>query len=469
MITGFSEPRYHLVMMVTPYSATHRDVEVESLDDRVFYAFNFAAPSGVHLLSTPAVDRLKELNSGKAFLDVNSTLDQRLHSSGLILAEAVPQQSSDSKRRLSIWLHIVNGCNLSCSYCYVPHLHKSVDRRTLQQHALSYGDSRHICNRLVEFARIYHAEELRIIFAGGEPTLDIDAISAFAEDITQQCYVPVTFGMITNGVFDCRKVIPLALKHSISLSISIDGLKQNHDYYRFYMENKKRQGTWELIWTNIERLQAEGINPYLLFTVTEKNYLDIDSFSSQAHVLKLGYRLSMVRKNRAIDPTVAEKMTHALAEHYETLGQQLSTDLPISRFAKFAEWDLGRIKHLACSSGRSFFAVDQRANVSPCQMAMSRPIGNLRDEAFVDIVEHIKEQPSIAVLTDATRRTGACTACQYFHVCAGGCPQHTLQTRGNLDLPSVWCETYGALVPIYIKAIARQMFRRLITLRGGRA
>jgi sulfatase maturation enzyme AslB (radical SAM superfamily) len=58
-------------------------------------------------------------------------------------------------------------------------------------------------------------------------------------------------------------------------------------------------------------------------------------------------------------------------------------------------------------------------------------------------------------------KNGPCTKCEYFHVCTGGCPQHTIAVTKTGDLPSPWCGVFGNLLPKYIEARARHMLRQL--------
>lgn len=449
-----------------PYSSSAKSVIVNSLDDATYYAFNYSSPNGVKLLARPAANRLIEIISGEASVDPTNALDRSLITSGLAVGQCCdgPIRRID-KRRISVWLHIVNGCNFACSYCYIPHLRKAIAPAVLRQHVLDSQDYSIIAAKLTEFAEANEAEELHITFAGGEPTLDPAGIDEFAGNITRRSKMPVTFGMISNGAFDCDVVIPILMRHSISLSVSIDGMQERHDANRFQVQRRSRVGTWQRIWSNIEKVQSDGINPYLLITITDKNYRDIEALSDHAHTLGLGYRLSLVRNEVPYGSDVVCEITNTLISHYKRLGDSLSSDLPIARYAKFAEWDLSKKKFLACSTCRTYFAIDHNASVSSCQMGMSAPLGNLRKDSFADIIDRIGQQPALKILMNPQGRTGACTTCQLFHVCAGGCPQHTIKSNGDVESPSIWCATYGALVPVYVEAVAKQMHRKLHTLR----
>jgi radical SAM protein with 4Fe4S-binding SPASM domain len=174
----------------------------------------------------------------------------------------------------------------------------------------------------------------------------------------------------------------------------------------------------------------------------------------------MGYRLSLVRSPRMVPESRQLDILATLIEHYTRLGRTLSPAKPISRFARFAEWNLLKKKTLACSSCRNYFAVGHHGEVSSCQMTLDHPLGQSRTDSFSDIVARARSRGDTSALATPTERRGVCSRCTYFHVCAGGCPQHTISVYGTEAVPSAWCKVFGGLVPVYVEAIANQMERR---------
>jgi len=160
--------------------------------------------------------------------------------------------------------------------------------------------------------------------------------------------------------------------------------------------------------------------------------------------------------------TTATKIADELCSLYQVWGDNLDPALPLFRYAAFAEWKLHVKKNLPCSSCRHYFAVNAEGGVATCQMRMNRPYGDLKAESFASIISRIQSDDENRSLARPQTRQGICTSCEFFHVCAGGCPQHNLQTLGNMDAPSPWCQVYGRLLPEYIRAVASQLLRAVL-------
>jgi uncharacterized protein len=367
----------------------------------------------------------------------------------------------ESTKRLSIWLHVVNACNYACSYCYVPHLRRSVDPALVAAHSFDAVGIPAVLDNLLTYCRREQLTELHIVFAGGEPTLNLPLIDEFCRTAEQRDgTIRVTFGMISNGSFAADDVIPLLRKHRINVSLSVDGVEAFHDRIRFERdENGRRVGSWSTVVANIDHLRDSGHAPYLLHTVTPSNFVGLQAFAAFARERELGFRLSLVRTHAPIAREVQAEVGEAITALYRSLGETLSPKLPIPRFAAFAEWDLYRKKYLPCSSCRNYFAVGANGEVASCQMRMNEAHGNVRTQSFDSIVSRLRAAPGTKTLSDPQSRHGACVECEYFHVCAGGCPQHTAMALGNMDQPSPWCSVFGTVIPHYLRAVARQLQR----------
>ncbi len=210
-------------------------------------------------------------------------------------------------------------------------------------------------------------------------------------------------------------------------------------------------------------LAKQGILPYFLYTVTPGNYRSIADFAAYAHGHRIGFRLSLVRTKHLVTHEIETSMAEELNRLYDTFAENLEVSLPILRYAAFAEWNLYQKKHVPCSSCRKYFAVDTAGNVASCQMRMDRTYGNALAKPFSEIVSRVRGDSANATLNRPEARQGVCVRCQFFHVCASGCPQHNQQATGLMDHPSPWCHVYGTVLPQYIRAVARQLQRAVLS------
>jgi len=432
-----------------PYDPLPRTIEFSKLDEDSFLCFDYDDPCGVKLVDSSFLSPSERAGD-------NSTLSPEK----LALLKRRPLLSVPNQHHLSIWLHVVDGCNFSCHYCYVPHLQKAASISEIESRSFPKEELNQLVDSVIGYCKQQSLNSLKIKFAGGEPTLNLPLVSEFCNILLSKANgLQVRFGLLSNGSFEPHVVIPVLQKYSIKISISIDGFENTHDRIRFQISDKRKIGSWNGIIELIDALQEVGINPYLLYTVTRTNYTSIESFAKYAHSKHLGFRLSLVRSNSAIDKSVTDDISDYLCSFYQRLGRELSPHLPIFRYAAFAEWNLYRRKYLACDTCSSYFAITNKGGVSTCQMTTNHSYGLIKDEDLGAIVKRMYNAEENRFLSHAEKRIGACTKCKFFHVCASGCPQHNRSVNGSTDSKSPWCEVYGRLIPIYIEAVGTQLKR----------
>lgn len=430
---------------------------MEALPDGYGFAFNYAAPGGVKLLPPAVYAKVvarRELEDPEAETWMARTFP------------AIFQNSRDkaADKQLTVWLHVVNGCNFSCYYCYIPHLDRAVDRSVIEARSFPRAKVRPLIDNLLAYCVGNGLEKLHVVFAGGEPTLNLPLVAEFCREARRDDHaLRVSFGMISNGSFDADQLFPLLYEYEIQLSLSVDGLQEKHDAVRFSGTGRDRVGSWKTLVHNVAFLRRREIPLYFLYTATPENVTDLPGFARLAHENGIGFRVSLVRRRQPPASHIQTEMAQFLGSFYDELGESLETSLPVHRFAAFAEWDLYRVKYAPCSSCRNYFAIGTSGGVASCQMRLDAAQGDASRESFRDLARRVQSVAASGFLAHPEQRQGACARCEYFHVCAGGCPQHTAMASGEMDRPSPWCHVYGTVLPHYIRAVARQLQRRVTT------
>jgi uncharacterized protein len=452
-----------------PLSAKERGVVLKPLTDGFYYAFNLARPYGVKLLRGASCNRLRELlqtSSNPVISQVENDIDRNLVQHGLVSvsqpsATDVPIVAKTKPvKNCFVWLHIANDCNLSCHYCYIPHLKRGTISVSPDQYFMSPANATLVLRELIDYCERNAITRLHLKFAGGEPTLNLPLIQHMCKEARGiNSPVNITFGMISNGTFLSADVIPILEEYQIRISISLDGFQDIHDKIRYQSNGNERVGTWKGIWTNVDDMVRKGIRPHFLCTVTPNNYQTLPLFSEFVHTRGLGFRLSLMRQRRTLPVGTQESILSSLVSMYENLGKTLSTNLAVDIHARFAEWELHEKKLIPCGAGRNYFAVDHEGNISCCQMRLDKKLGDLKTYRFEDILTNIQNDDGSQLLSNPAKRQGVCGKCEYFHVCAGGCPFHTEMVSGNMDSVAPWCHVYGKLLPVYIQAVAQHCLR----------
>lgn len=134
---------------------------------------------------------------------------------------------ADSVLRLVI--HTSKSCNFRCKYCYM-----TFDEKV--GHDLNI--SKEIQDGIINFVRknINNYKALHIDWFGGEPLMDIGAIQYISEHLIKICEKakkPYEAVITTNGYLLTETNVNILLKCKIRhLAVTIDGLKERHDFLR---------------------------------------------------------------------------------------------------------------------------------------------------------------------------------------------------------------------------------------------
>jgi len=156
------------------------------------------------------------------------------------------------KKPIHASLIIDQNCNMSCTYCYQKH--KKSQKMTID---VLKNTIKFICNNYIYNIKNNLIEKDDIIvfwLFGGEPFLNKELIFNYLElisknELKEKIHTQIT----TNGtIYDeeiRNKIYNFSSNNSISIQLSIDGIKEYHDKVRFYINN---EGTYDDIEKNVE-------------------------------------------------------------------------------------------------------------------------------------------------------------------------------------------------------------------------
>ena len=164
---------------------------------------------------------------------------------------------------VTLFFELTDACNMNCLHCGS---HASPDNnRYLQTHLVK--------KVLDEVAKEYKPENILICFSGGEPLLHPDFFYLM-EYATEKGFV---CGITTNGTLitkeKAKKLKEVGLK---TVSVSIDGTKELHDWFR------GQNGAYDRAIRGIENLvEAGGIYTQITTVIHKKNIDFLDNIYSE--------------------------------------------------------------------------------------------------------------------------------------------------------------------------------------------
>lgn len=162
----------------------------------------------------------------------------------------------DNPEKLSkVILITTNHCNLNCKYCYES---ENEEEKSLM--------NKEMAKKIIDYSIKKNTEKLKLIFFGGEPTLNMELIK-FCVDYANSLDVSAEFQISTNGVIPKKKLNYL-IDNNFGIQISADGLPKVQNEQR---PLKGGPGSAEEVEETISFL-AEKEYPFKIrMTVTDHN------------------------------------------------------------------------------------------------------------------------------------------------------------------------------------------------------
>ncbi len=334
-----------------------------------------------------------------------------------------------------IW-NLVRRCNLTCKHCYSISADKDFPGELDTEQVFTVMDD------LKQF------KVPVLILSGGEPLMrpDIFDISHRAKDMG--FYV----GLSSNGTLitedNIQQIADVGYDY---VGISIDGIKQTHDYFR------RREGAFDEAMHGIKLCKQHGIKVGLRFTLTQDNAAelpqvlellnqhDIDKF----YLSHLNYA-GRGNKNREDD--VFHQMTRSAMDLlFETCWQSIMDGKPKEfvtgnndadgiyllqwaqqRFPDKVEELRTRLQNWGGnSSGVNISNIDNLGNVHPDTFWWNYDLGNVKDRPFSEIWPDTSD-PLMAGLKSYPRPLkGRCGLCQHQAICGGNTRVRAYQLTGD--------------------------------------
>ena len=316
-------------------------------------------------------------------------------------------------------------CNLACVHCL-----SSSGRRDPRE--LTTAGCKAIIDTLERMQVFY------VNIGGGEPTVRPDFWELI--DYATAHHVGVKFS--TNGIkIDADVARRLAASDYVDVQISLDGATAEVN------DAVRGAGSYATAVRAMENLTAAGLTGFKLsVVVTRHNVSQLDELKALADAYGAQLRLTRFRPSGRGADTWHE--LHPRAEQqrqlYEWLsahGEQVLTGDSFFHLAPYG----GALPGLnLCGAGRVVCLIDPVGDVYACPFAIHEEFlaGNVRQPGGFQKVW--RDSELFAELRHP-QSGGACSSCQFFDSCRGGCMAAKFFTGLPLDGPDPECvQGYGA-------------------------
>jgi mycofactocin radical SAM maturase len=315
-------------------------------------------------------------------------------------------------------------CNLACAHCLSSSGKRDPDELSTEQ-----------CEAVID--ELQRMQVFYVNIGGGEPTIRPDFWHLLEYAVDHQ--VGVKFS--TNGV----RITPerarfLASTDYVDVQISLDGATAEvNDYVR-------GPGSYDMAVKALVNLQDAGFkDAKISVVVTRQNVTQLDEFKALADSFGATLRLTRLRPSgRGAD--VWDEL-HPLPEQQRVLydwlmanGENVLTGDSFFHLAAFGEALPGLN---LCGAGRVVCLIDPVGAVYACPFAIHDNFyaGNiLTDGGF----EKVWQNSELFNDLRSPQTSGACTSCEFFDSCRGGCMAAKFFTGLPMDGPDPECvQGYG--------------------------
>jgi uncharacterized protein len=351
------------------------------------------------------------------------------------VGQAPLPQFRDSKV-LTAWLHVTNGCNLRCPYCYV---HKS-------SAAMDEPVGRAVVEALMTSATTHGFPAIKLKYAGGEASLNhrlVIKLHSYARELAAESGVELQATLLSNGVRLPASLYEFCKGEGIRVMISLDGLGQQHDAQRPFANGKP---SFYLVERTISQLIERGHPPHLSITITGRNTNGLADVTRFALERDLTFSLNLFRDNEC-----AASFGDLRYDEQVMIGGLLAAFGVIEEF--LPRWsvlgsvlDRGQLlqpRQRSCGVGHDYVVIDQRGGVAKCHMEIERTLGDIFSGDPLQLVR----QDTTTALNLLVEEKEGCRDCTWRYWCSGGCSVATFRATGRYDVKSPNCNIYRAIYP----------------------
>lgn len=334
-------------------------------------------------------------------------------------------------------------CNFACPYCYQKGTHNNYYMtRELTQGVLKFIREKCLNNPI---------NSIQLTWFGGEPTLSLDFIEEFMSELTtlsdDTTGFTTTTTIVTNGYLLTPEVFERLYSSYVRIfQITLDGVEDNHDRYRFLIDGTK---TFQTIYNNLLNIKRLVPRDYEFLIQIRANFFK-DNITSMQSLLE-SYSKDFNDDKRfsisfrpILDFTgdfkkdVASKLESRKMEA-SMINYMKSQDVEIDENNRMFTLLPMPVSHWCKASEIFRYVINYDGSVYCCNSAMTNNnhcVGSLESNGSMTINEDSVNQWDSSPFKDLS---SACLKCKRLPVCMGGCAKERIEFGKT---PCHWTDTY---------------------------
>ena len=327
-------------------------------------------------------------------------------------------------------------CNLACSYCYEGNgeIHEYPKLGKINEDF--WCGKEKIEKFIDELYSLNNEGFTKIIWHGGEPTLiNYKLLDEMMQNQVDKGHKNIKWSMQSNGTLLTDKYIDILKKHNVSVGISLDGLKEQHDRYRKF---KNGNPTFDIIINNIKKLQENDIRCGTLITITDNNVdslIEIYEFFAKLNV-SFNFNALFPDKKKNTPRLNTEEYAEKICDLFDYWIEDNKYHIVISPFMHIIEGLLKQERgipacHWSKDCSKAFTAIDVDGDLYPCEHWVG-----MKEYAFGNIENGLESELKKSIFFTSREqilKNKDCKACTIWQLCYGGCPWNGWTIFGDIN------------------------------------
>ena len=227
-------------------------------------------------------------------------------------------------------LHLTDFCNLKCKYCFIEGgICSNYKRQNMTKEVISAAIKKYI--KILDRGKIKGNPS--IVFYGGEPLSNFEVVKYGLECIdeynnSKNDKYHIDKVIITNGTLITNEIAKVLKEHNVLVSLSMDGIKEVHDYNRIDHDNK---GSFDRALRGFKILREEGLEPSISCVMSPFAIKHVDEtiefLLNELKVKGLGFNhVSIIPNLNYYDPEYEEKFADTIL-HVQEIIQEKYNDV----------------------------------------------------------------------------------------------------------------------------------------------
>lgn len=364
------------------------------------------------------------------------------------LAEHLPVQT--------LVFHLINECNLGCTYCYAGGGDYGAPMKTMDE-----ATAKQAIDFLLRESGA--SRKVSVVLFGGEPLLNwslIKTIVEYGEEQASRAGKEIEFSLTTNGTLLNEARINFLAEHRVGVTVSMDGPEEVHNIWRPF---KNGAGSYHLVRRNVEKLIARHkTRPVATRVTLTKDFPNIKE--TMTHLLdELGFHevgFAPVSTSDE-DLLMGNPELFRLLDEFSECAEEFVQKALRNEFLGFSnlinilvELHVGVNKGYGCGAGLGFLAVSPSGDLFLCHRFNEDEQYRLGD-IHTGINRTFQQELLNSLHVD---KKTTCTSCALKHTCSGGCYFEAKERMGEITSPNLhYCRWMKAWYTLGLKTYVRIM------------